>query len=241
MWCSLWLKSRRNFLPCPVSLVAVLSACSRGTHTFSMSTGNLLQINYSLLHSAFRKSSTYNFHVLNPGLGRLCCVWGVMFHHSFPPLLSQVGHSSSLTDGLFPCLAAQLLVCQITESYSALGTRQWQPHSSQPVMHSSMEMPGFTSTNSPHHGLGHGGVSPAMHSHPSSSGSPGLGRNPLLVQREFEPPRRERSKDPWARAGEKQGFKLYIDSRKQTPLSLSPLKVCACLSVVKQQLRQCPQ
>lgn len=132
-----------------------------------MSTGSLLDINCLLLCSAFLKSSTFNFHVLNPGLGKLCCVWGMVFHHSFPSLSSQVGHPARLAGGSVPRLAAQLLVCEITESGRALGARQWQTHSSQSAIHSSVGMPGFTSVNSPHHGLGHGGVSPAMHSHPS--------------------------------------------------------------------------
>lgn len=219
-WASLLhdVNSRRDFLLCPRSPVALLCDCSKGIHTFPMSMGTLLYIIYcSVLLSC--KSSTFHFHVLNPSLGKLCKVWGMKFHHSFPPLPSQVGHPARLTDGSLPCLAAQLLIYQITESCRALGTRQWQPRSSQPPIH-------------------HGDA--WIHLHQLSPPWPWpptpplvvteLGRNPFLVQREFGPARRERSRDLWARAGGKQGFKLYIDIRKQTPLPLSPLKfVLICL------------
>lgn len=109
-------------------------------------------------------------------------------------------------------------------------------------MYAIMGVPRLTSTSCPQWpGGGRGGqscpslhTSLAMHSHPSSCGSTGLGRILFLVQREFGLIRRERSMETWAGVGEKQDLGSQTAYwQAQNPLCLSPSKVCVCLSVVK--------
>lgn len=47
----------------------------------------------------------------------------MLFPHPSPALPSQVGHPARLADGSLPCLAAQLLIYQITESPQSTGSQ----------------------------------------------------------------------------------------------------------------------
>lgn len=215
--------SRRDFLPCPISLVqcplwqCCLTAAEGPIPSPCPWVASYTSTVYCSVLLSF-KSSTFNFHMLNPGLGKLCCVWGMMFHHSPTPALSG-GTSSQAVWWLTPLLGSTI----------ACLSSSWVMQSTGYQAVTSTHLPACNTLqhgdawihlhNCPHHGPGHGGVSP---SHPSSCGSPELGRNPFLVQRVFGQARREKSRDPWASAGEKQGFKLHIEAGNK-PLFVSLL------------------
>lgn len=74
-----------------------------------------------------------------------------------------------------------------------------------------------------------------MHSHPSWAVKKSLSGAERIWATQ-----KRKEQGPLGKLREKQGFKLYIDSRKQTPLPLSPLKVCVCLSVVELKTHPMP-